>query len=134
MHYLYSKKKKILHIFFKYKKKISNKNLTPKNQFLQASIFKFDKDKVIKPHFHLSHKVLQKKRKIQESWLLFRGQAKIYYYDEKKKLLKSFIMKPGDISISFSGGHKLEIQKKNTIIYEFKTGPYKGSIKDLKYF
>ena len=43
-------------------------------------------------------------------------------------------MKPGDISITFCGGHKLKIEKKETILYEYKTGPYKGSSKDLKYY
>lgn len=43
-------------------------------------------------------------------------------------------MKPGDISITFLGGHKLEVKKKGTILFEYKTGPYKGNTNDLKYF
>ena len=42
-------------------------------------------------------------------------------------------LKPGDISITFEGGHKLEILKNNTVIYEHKNGPYEGQKKDLKY-
>ena len=42
-------------------------------------------------------------------------------------------MKQGDISITFCG-HKLEIMTKGSILYEYKTGPYKGSSKDLRYF
>ena len=43
-------------------------------------------------------------------------------------------MRPGDISITYYGGHELKIIKKNSLLYEYKTGPYKGSEKDLKYF
>ena len=43
-------------------------------------------------------------------------------------------MKPGDISVTHFGGHKLEIKEKGSILYEYKTGPYKGNSKDLKYF
>ena len=59
--------------------------------------------------------------------------AKISFFDLNKKLLKTKILKPGDISVSFAGAHKLQIMKNNTRIYEYKTGPYKGSNKDLKF-
>ena len=65
---------------------------------------------------------------------MIKGKAKIFYYDVDKVFLKSFSMSPGDISITFYGGHKIEIEKKNSILYEYKTGPYKGNAKDLKYF
>jgi len=133
---IYSKinNKKLLHIFFRFKKNLERINLTPEKEFLQASVIRFKNKKIIKSHAHLYHPALKKKRPIQESWILFRGKAKISYFDTNKKLLKSFTMKPGDISISFAGGHRLEILTSNTIIYEYKTGPYKGTKKDLKYF
>jgi len=61
------------------------------------------------------------------------GLAKITLYDLDDKYITYKILKPGDVSITFEGGHKLEVSKKNTIIYEFKTGPYEGQKKDLKY-
>lgn len=128
------KKNKLLHIFFKFNKNISRADLSPKKEFLQASVIRFKKKKIIKSHYHLNHKVFKKKRPIQESWIVIKGKAKITFFDTNKKKLKTFLMEPGDISISFGGGHKLEILKTNSIIYEFKTGPYKGSSKDLNYF
>lgn len=136
MFQLYSKvkKKRLLHIFYSFKKKIESKNLTPPNEFLQASVIKFNDKKIINPHNHLKHDKIKIKRQIQESWILIKGKAKITYFDINKKVLKSFTMKPGDISITFCGGHKLKIEKKGTILYEYKTGPYKGSLKDLRYY
>ena len=128
------KKKKLLHVFFKFKKNISRINLSPDNEFLQASIIRFESKRIISSHYHLNHKVLKKKRPIQESWILIKGKAKITFFDINKKKLKICSMKPGDVSISFGGGHKLEIMSSNTIIYEYKTGPYKGSKEDLNYF
>ena len=55
------------------------------------------------------------------------------YYDLNEKILTSKTLKPGDISITFEGGHKLDILKNDTIIYEHKNGPYEGQKKDLRY-
>ena len=121
-------------MFFRFNNNITRVNLTPEKEYLQASIIKFKKKLTIKSHNHLKHPVVKNKRPIQESWILIKGKAKIFYFDTNKKLLKTLTMKPGDISISFGGGHRLDVEKVNTIIYEYKTGPYKGSKKDLKYF
>tara|TARA_Y100000590_G_scaffold467985_1_gene648880 strand:- start:2153 stop:2578 length:426 start_codon:yes stop_codon:yes gene_type:complete len=136
MHKIFSKikKNKLLHIFYKYKKNINRVNLSPNKEFLQASIIRFKNKKKINSHNHLKHDLFKNKRQIQESWILIKGEAKITYYDTNKKKIKKFAMKPGDISITFYGGHELEIIKKNSILYEYKTGPYKGNSKDLKYF
>ena len=128
------KKKKLLHIFFRFKKKNGINNLTPPNEFLQVSVMGFNEKKIISSHKHLQHDKVTGKRQIQESWVLIKGKAKITYFDTNKKILRSFTMKQGDISITFFGGHKLEIMTKGSILYEYKTGPYKGSSKDLRYF
>jgi hypothetical protein len=128
------KKKKLLHIFYSFKNNLKTVNLTPPNEFLQASIFKFKEKKIINSHKHLKHDIIKTRRQIQESWILIQGKAKITYFDINKKILKKFLMKPGDISITFFGGHELKIEKKDTILYEYKTGPYKGNLKDLKYY
>ncbi len=135
MYKIYSKirSKKLLHVFYKSKKKFDRINLSPENEFLQASIIKFNNKKIVKAHHHLNHKIIKTKRPIQESWILIKGAAKITYFDTNNTRIKKFFMSPGDISITFSGGHELEILKKGSILYEYKTGPYKGTNKDLKY-
>ena len=128
------KKKKLIHVFYRSKKNLDRINLSPNNEFLQASIIKFKDKKIIKSHHHLKHGIIKLKRPIQESWILLRGEAKITYFDINNTKLRTFLMKSGDISITFHGGHELKVLKKNSILYEYKTGPYKGTSKDLKYF
>ena len=94
-------------------------NLNKKNKFL--------------PHKHFWKTNKKKKIIVQESWLLIKGSAKVLLYDLDDKFLTSKTLKPGEISITFAGGHKLDILKNNTIIYEHKNGPYEGQQKDLKY-
>ena len=50
----------------------------------------------------------------------------IKYYQEESETRR--------ISITFEGGHKIDVLKNNTLIYEHKTGPYEGQKKDLLYF
>ena len=76
---------------------------------------------------------MPKKRIVQESWIVVSGLAKVSYYDINDELLTTRTIKSGDVSVTFEGGHKLEILRNNTRIYEYKTGPYEGSKKDLKY-
>ncbi len=135
MYKIYSKikKKKLLHVFYKSKNNFDRINLSPDNEFLQASVIRFKNKKIVRAHHHIKHEMIKTRRPIQESWILIKGNAKITYFDTNNKKIKKFSMKPGDISITFYGGHELEIQKKDTILYEYKTGPYKGNKKDLKY-
>ena len=43
------------------------------------------------------------------------------------------ILTQGDISITLKGGHTFEILEDDTIVYEFKTGPYEGVELDKKF-
>ena len=47
-------------------------------------------------------------------------------YDLDDKVVESVLLNPGDVSITFRGGHTYEIMKDNTLVYEYKTGPYLG--------
>ena len=132
---IYSKinKNKLLHIVFKPTQKNQRINISPENELLQLCYLNLNKDKNFLPHKHFWKANKQKKRIVQESWLLIKGSAKVYLYDTDDKFITSAILKPGYIAITFAGGHKLDILKNNTIIYEHKNGPYEGQKKDLIY-
>tara|TARA_B100000989_G_scaffold293496_1_gene270996 strand:+ start:55 stop:468 length:414 start_codon:yes stop_codon:yes gene_type:complete len=125
------KKRKLLHVVFRPNKKNQRINVTENREFLQFSCLNLNKKDKFLPHKHFWKKNKKKKKIVQESWLLVKGSAKVVFYDLNDKVLARKTLKPGDISITFEGGHKLEILKNNTIIYEHKTGPYEGRKKDL---
>mgnify|MGYP001242067156 FL=1 len=130
--YIYSKKKELVACIYKFRKKINNRiNLSPENELLQASIIKFDKKFNLNRHIHT--KVPRKTIGTQEIWIVMEGKLKATFYETDKTKICSKILKKGDISILFRGGHKFETLEKNTIIYEIKNGPYIKD-KDLKKF
>ena len=91
------------------------------------------KDNNFPSHKHFWKKNRQKKRIVQESWLVIKGLVKVTFFDVNDKVLTTTILKPGDLSVTFEGGHKIDILKNNTLIYEHKNGPYEGQKKDLLY-
>ena len=132
---IYSKldKKKLLHIVFRPTKKNQRINISPDNEFMQVCYLNLNKDKKFLSHKHFWKKNKQKDRIVQESWLVIKGLAKVTFFDLNDNFLSSTVLKPGDLSITFQGGHKIDILKNNTIIYEHKNGPYEGQKKDLIY-
>ena len=61
----------------------------------------------------------------QESWVVLEGRVKFYFYDLDDTLIGTEILEPGDSSVTLQGGHTYEILE-NSIVYEYKTGPYQG--------
>tara|TARA_B100001057_G_C22527968_1_gene824610 strand:+ start:201 stop:611 length:411 start_codon:yes stop_codon:yes gene_type:complete len=130
----YSKidKNKVIYSHFKLTNlKKERDDFTPENEYIQASCSLYKKNHSIKPHKHISNK-----RNIditQEAWLVFNGSIKAKFYDIDNSLFDEVILNKGDCVILFNGGHDFITIKKNTILYEFKNGPYHGSEKDREY-
>ena len=51
-------------------------------------------------------------------------------YDLDDKIIHEQILNPGDITMTFRGGHNYIALEEDTIVYEYKTGPYKGQEND----
>jgi cupin fold WbuC family metalloprotein len=125
------KKKILLHIIYKKNKtKTSRVNIAPENQFLQAADLRLKKNKTFKPHKHIWKKPKKKKIIAQESWLILKGKVKFFAYDTDGKFIKSYILRSGDLSMTFQGGHTYEALTDKTRVIEYKTGPYEGIEKD----
>lgn len=103
-------------------------DLSPAEEYLQVACFALSKDKATKPHKHL--KQIRTTDITQESWIVISGEIKITLYDLDDKQIKETTLKSGDCLITFRGGHELIALEENTIIYEYKTGPYLGKEKD----
>jgi len=115
----------LLHQVFRYNQ-ISKlrEDIVPENEFLQLAILKMQRGKTFKPHKHI---IKEKVTNIaQESWVVIKGSVKCFFYDIDDTIIEEIILKENDLSMTFRGGHNYEILENDTVVYEFKTGPYLG--------
>lgn len=135
----YSVKKpdRLLHIIYKKEdfnniKNAEREDIVDVNQFIQLSALKLIKNQTFKPHQHIWKKG-EEKVIAQESWVVINGSVKCSFFDIDGGLISEPILNPGDCSITLEGGHTYSILEKDTLVYEFKTGPYKGQKYDKEY-
>jgi hypothetical protein len=62
----------------------------------------------------------------QESWIVIQGSVKCIFYDIDDTIIAEPILNVGDASFTLEGGHNYYILEDNTLVYEYKTGPYEG--------
>jgi hypothetical protein len=58
--------------------------------------------------------------------VVLQGSVKCIFYDLDNTILSTEFLYPGDASFTLEGGHNYEILEDNTLVYEYKTGPYEG--------
>ena len=107
-------------------------DLIPEEQFIQCSTLKMEKGKTFKPHKHI-WKNRTRDVIAQESWIVIKGSVKCIFYDIDDKVIATPILKPGDASFTLEGGHTYEILEEDTLVYEYKTGPYYGQASDKEF-
>jgi len=100
-------------------------DLSETKEFLQISTLNLENGKTFYPHKHI-WKVVEPKAIAQESWIIIKGKVKAILYDINDVILSEVILTPGDLSMTFYGGHNYEIMEDGSLIYEVKTGPYFG--------
>jgi cupin fold WbuC family metalloprotein len=108
------------------------KDIVSEENFIQCSALNLEKGKTFKPHKHIWK---ERTRNIiaQESWIVIKGSVKCIFYDLDDKILAEPILKTGDASFTLEGGHNYLILEDNTLVYEYKTGPYEGQLMDKKF-
>ncbi len=131
---IYSKiqPKVLLHIINKLDTTSERTDIIPSEEFLQLACLKMSKGKKFKPHKHI-YKPGEETVIAQESWVVVSGRVKVFLYDLDDTILDVDILSPGDCSITLRGGHTYEILEEDTIVYEYKTGPYKGQESDKEF-
>lgn len=102
------------------------------DNFLQCSTMQMNAGTTFKPHYHI-WKVRNKPVIAQESWIVIEGKVRCIYYDTDNQVIAASILLPGDASFTLEGGHNYEVMENETIVYEYKTGPYEGQEKDKKF-
>ena len=115
-------KKKLLSIIIRANYKSEGiKFFTPNDFSQQLGYMNRPKGYSIAPHNH--NKVKREVLTTDETLIIKSGKVRIDFYDEKKKYLKSKILKKGDVILLVNGGHGFEMLEKTEII-EIKQGPY----------
>ena len=123
---------KLLHIILR-KEDVDTQrlNVVDDDQFLQLAAMRLPKGKTFAPHKHVFY---EKTTTIaQESWVVVSGKVKALLYDLNDKKIAEPILNAGDVSITLYGGHTYEIMADDTLVYEYKTGPYLGPEKDKEF-
>jgi len=121
---------KLLHIVVRKDDITSGRqDIVPEEHFIQCSILNLEKNKTFRPHKHI-----WKRRDMnviaQESWVIIQGSVKCTFYDIDDLILVETVLSVGDSSFTLEGGHNYLILEENTLIYEYKTGPYEGQSLD----
>jgi hypothetical protein len=100
-------------------------DVIPEENFIQCSILNMEEGKTFKPHKHIWK---ERTRNViaQESWIVIQGSVKCIFYDIDDSVIAEPILNVGDASFTLEGGHNYYILEDNTLVYEYKTGPYEG--------
>lgn len=121
----------LLHIVYRLDEINGRTNISPDNEFLQLASMKLQKGQTFKAHKHI---IVEKVTNIaQESWLVIKGRVKCIFYDLDDTIIAEPVLLPGDCSMTFRGGHNYLILEDDTIVYEYKTGPYLGQEQDKEF-
>ena len=135
MEFIYSKiyPEKLLHIIVRKKDLTQGRNeIVPENNFIQCAILNMEEGKTFKPHKHIWK---ERTRDViaQESWIVIQGSVECIFYDIDDQIIAKPVLQPGDASFTLEGGHTYRILEDNTLVYEYKTGPYEGQALDKQF-
>jgi hypothetical protein len=128
MEKIYSKVEpnKLLHIINRLDDISGRDDVVPENNFIQCATLKMENGKTFPPHKHITKERHYQNQIAQESWVVIKGRVKCLLFDIDDTLIAEPILEAGDASFTLYGGHTYEILEGDTIVYEYKTGPYEG--------
>ena len=108
------------------------RDIVGEKEFIQLSALNMNEGHTFKPHKHI-WKPGEKECIAQESWVVIKGRVKVIMYDLDDTVIYTPILEPGDCSITLAGGHNYISLDDDTLVYEYKTGPYKGQQNDKEF-
>tara|TARA_R110000824_G_scaffold360307_1_gene548024 strand:- start:312 stop:728 length:417 start_codon:yes stop_codon:yes gene_type:complete len=124
---------KLLHIVVRLDDFKGRTEIVPENNFIQCAALKMPKDKTFPPHRHITKERTYAEQIAQESWVVITGKVRCILYDTDNTVIATPILEAGDASFTLYGGHTYEILEEDTIVYEYKTGPYEGQQLDKEF-
>ena len=118
---------RLLHIINRIHEFQGRKEVIPEDNFLQCATLRMEKGKTFPPHKHITKDRHYPEQIAHESWVVIKGSVKCTFYDLDDTIISNdTILKAGDASFTLYGGHTYEILEEDTLVYEYKTGPYEG--------
>lgn len=128
MHKIYSRldPNKLCHLVHRLNEITDRTNVSDDHQFLQLATLRMHAGQTFRPHQHIWKPAPTPQVIAQESWMVFSGVVEVSFFDTDGQLLEKQMLYPGDCSMTFEGGHTYLIMEDNTVVYEYKTGPYQG--------
>tara|TARA_R100001443_G_C3277497_1_gene159545 strand:+ start:86 stop:505 length:420 start_codon:yes stop_codon:yes gene_type:complete len=117
---------KLLHVINRLSDITGRKDIIPEDNFIQCATLKMEKGKTFPPHKHIIKERHYNNQIAQESWVVIKGKVQCIFYDIDDSIIAEPILEAGDASYTLYGGHTYKILEDDTIVYEYKTGPYEG--------
>jgi len=117
---------RLLHIINRLAEIEGRNDVIDGEHFIQCATLRMEKGKTFPPHKHITKERCYKEQIAQESWVIIKGRVKCKFYDIDDTLIAEPILGAGDASFTLYGGHTYEILEDDTVVYEYKTGPYEG--------
>ena len=120
MRKIYSKVEpsKLLHIIVRKNDLVKGRTeVVSEEHFIQCALLNMEKDKTFKPHKHI-WKNRTRDVIAQESWVVIQGKVKCTFFDIDDNIIEEPILEAGDASFT--------LVEDDTLVYEYKTGPYEG--------
>ena len=124
---------RLLHIINRIYEFQGRKEVIPENNFLQCATLRMEKGKTFPPHKHIIKDRHYPEQIAQESWIVVKGSVRCKLYDLDDTLIAEPVLRSGDASFTLYGGHTYEILEEDTLVYEYKTGPYEGQKLDKQF-
>ena len=124
---------KLLHVINRLAEIQDRNNVIPGENFIQCATLRMPLGQTFKAHKHITKERTYKEQIAQESWIVIKGRVKCKFFDLDDTLIAEPILGPGDASFTLYGGHTYEILENDTIVYEYKTGPYEGQQLDKEF-
>ena len=117
---------RLLHLVLSTSNNQGRAQLVDSDQFLQIATLELKNGESFSAHRHLWKDLPTNKSIAQESWVIIQGSVTIHMYDIDGTHLGDETIYKGDCSMTFEGGHTYTILEDDTVVYEYKTGPYTG--------
>lgn len=121
---------KLLHIINRFADISERTDVVPETEFIQCATLRMQSGKTFKPHKHIEKERNYSNKIAQESWVILKGKVKCTFYDIDDSIIAQPVLEAGDASFTLYGGHTYEILEDDTVVYEYKTGPYEGQALD----